>query len=162
MAWLEVLKNILIALVPAIAVAIITAIVTVRKSLRQFYSQNWWQKKADTYSNIMADLKNLFYSISELLDDAEGSADIGNEQIKKLIRNYKRSLESLKKTAAEGDFVISKEVASELKLLIKNLSDNEYKYDKEPLSDYYGRDYINIKNCNENVKKFAKQDLNVV
>ena len=52
----EITQGILIALIPALVVSIITAYVTVRLSIRQFYSQRWWDKKAEAYSQILEHL----------------------------------------------------------------------------------------------------------
>jgi len=41
----EFIQDISKYLIPALFVSIITAVVTVKLSIKQFYSQRWWEKK---------------------------------------------------------------------------------------------------------------------
>jgi len=55
----EFIQDISKYLIPALFVSIITAVVTVKLSIKQFYSQRWWEKKAEAYSHIIENLSYL-------------------------------------------------------------------------------------------------------
>lgn len=155
--WDIVLKYI----IPPLIASVLTAILTVRLSLRQFYSQKWWEKKAETYSAISADLSNLFFCIQELCSEAEGEKEFDKHTRDTLSNEFTRRFKSLKKTAASGAYIVSNEVFEVLVSLIKSLENNYYNQQKEPLSDFFGRDYKAIKSCKDNFNKLAKKDLNI-
>ena len=161
MTWLEVLKNILIALVPATAVAIITANITVKKSLRQFRSQKWWEKKAETYSAISEDLSRLFFCTKELYSDSVGEVNLDDHRIKTLDNEHGRRLESFKMILAGGAFIVSKEVHKEIEALIKNLDSNNYNQQKESFAEYLGRDWDSIEKFKDKFNELAKKDLSI-
>src|SRR6266536_1374619 len=45
--------NALAAILPGLVIAVVTAIITVRLALRRFYSERWWERKAQAYSDIL-------------------------------------------------------------------------------------------------------------
>ena len=155
--WKNILIGVLISIIPAIVVAILT----VRLSLRQFYSQKWWERKADSYSRIVRELRNLSYCIKELYAVEMGEKKLSDKRLKTLKKRHVLSFESLKITAAEGDFVISKEASQELGRLINNIEANYYNPNKDSWADYYAREYDFVEYCNVNIRKLAKNDLNV-
>lgn len=157
MDWKSILVSVLLSLIPAVVVAFIT----VRLSLRQFYSQKWWEKKAESYSKIIGSLANLFYSIKELCSEAEGEKEIGNKNYKKLINNYPQYYEIIKKASSAGAFIISKKVSIELDALVDNLENNYFNRQKESIADLYGRDFNFIKNSLEIIRILAKKDLRI-
>lgn len=156
MTWIDFWKNLIIALIPASVIAIAAVI-----SLKQFYSQKWWEKKSETYSAISGDLSNLFFCVKELCAELDGEKEFGDHRRNTLCNEYGRRYDSLKKTAAGGAYIISKEVSEELEGFIKNLESNYHHSEKEPLSDYYGRDYDLIETFKNNFNNLAKNDLNV-
>lgn len=157
MDWKNILVSVLLSLIPAVVVSFIT----VRLSLRQFYSQKWWEKKVEAYSNIIKDLKDFHYCVSELYDRETGLKQLDDNRLDKLGRTKRKSYETLKLTALEKNFVISKEAAMELDRFIKETAYDYPEQDKEPLSEYYGRLYENVEECLKNFRFFAKKDLKV-
>ena len=65
----EFTQGILVALVPSMIVSIFTAYVTVRLSMRQFYSQRWWEKRAEAYSQIIEHLTFLQFYYGEWISE---------------------------------------------------------------------------------------------
>jgi hypothetical protein len=151
----------IIVAIGTVGAAAIAAILTVRKSLKKFYSQKWWEKKAELYSCISEDLSNLFFCIKELCSESEGEKNLDSHRRDTLGNEYRRCLDSLKKTSAGGSYIISKEVSEELEILINKLENNYHNPQKESIADYYGRDYKAIETCNKNFNKFARKDLNI-
>ncbi len=53
------LFDLVIKYLPSLIIAIITAIITVHLSLRRFHSEQWWVRKADSYSKIVESLHEI-------------------------------------------------------------------------------------------------------
>jgi hypothetical protein len=157
MDWLSILTSVLISLIPATAVAFLT----VRLSIRQFYSQRWWDKKSETYASISKDLSSLFFCIQELCSESEGEKVFDNHTSSTLSNEFERRSKSLKKTVAAGAYIISNEIFDVLASLVKSLDNNYCNPREEPLSDYFNRDYNAIKNCQNNFNELAKKDLKI-
>lgn len=45
--------QLLLTLIPALIVGVATALVTVKLSIRKFYTERWWERRADAYSRIV-------------------------------------------------------------------------------------------------------------
>ena len=63
------------SLVQSIVIALVTAYVTVRLSLKQFYSQRWWEKKAEAYSAIIHSLYQMKAYVEKFRDTIEVGSD---------------------------------------------------------------------------------------
>lgn len=112
--------------IPAILVSIITAMVTVRLSIKQYQSQRWWEKKAETYNLIIKNLAELRYFIEDLLKQHEGEKVIINQD------KYNEINHAILKVTYEGNYIISDEAfkllthfRSEFKGLVKEIHENE-------------------------------------
>lgn len=87
--WINILMSVLLSLISAVVVAILT----VRLSLRQFYSQKWWEKKASLYSEIIGDLRKLFYCLKELYEVEIGEKELSNKRLDTLFKHHGLALE---------------------------------------------------------------------
>ena len=121
----ELTQGILIALVPALLVSIITAYITVRLSMRQFYSQRWWEKKAEVYSHIMEHLSYLQYHLGEWEAEFIGEKTLSKEAKERLAEGYRQSKESITKAAAIGAYIVSDNVATALAELLRELNKSD-------------------------------------
>lgn len=165
--WMNIVSDSIsggIVAIGAIGAAVIAAILTIRK----FYSQKWWEKKAETYSAISKDLGNLLFCVIEINSEFGGGKKLGSHRKETLSNEYRRRLDSLKVTAAAGDFISSKEVSKELLALVEDLENNSYNLRKEfigdfskVLGDYYKSNYQIIETRRRNFNKLAKKDLNI-
>jgi hypothetical protein len=151
-----ILQGILIALVPALVVSIITAYVTVRLSLRQFYSQRWWERKAETYSSIIEHLSYLYYYLAEWEAENLNERKLGPGTKRELSEGYRKSRESLTKAAAIGSYIVSDNAANSLKELLRELN----KYDPEGnLGADIERHYTAVEKCIAKIREEAKFSL---
>ena len=63
----NIIQEILSNLIPVVFVSIITAFIAVKLSIRQFYSQKLWEKKAEAYTQIVEQLSYLQFYYTECL-----------------------------------------------------------------------------------------------
>lgn len=148
--------GILTAIIPALFVSIITAIITVNLSMKQFYSQRWWEKKAEAYSTIIEHLSYLQIYFDAYLENAYNYKIIDKKHEEKLSSNYQQATETLKKSVAIGAYIISDEATITLKKLMVDL-------EKEDPDGNWVEDFDNyydlVKKCIAKTKEIAKKDL---
>ena len=149
-------QGILISLIPALIVSVITAVITARITLKQFYSERWWERKADTYSHIIEQLSYMAYCHGEWLDEVEGEK-IKTEEYKIRLRNlYLPAKESVRKASFTGAFIISQKAADALEQLNRQL---DY---EDPNGDWfadYEMSYKALKTCINELRVQAQKDL---
>lgn len=126
----DTIQQILVALVPSIITAILTALLAVRLSIRQFHSQRWWEKKAETYSTILERLSELQFTIGEFWEDVVLGRGIGpstgpSEEDLRLGKMHQEARVAVSKAAAMGSFIVSSEAAGVLEKLQRELQTEE-------------------------------------
>jgi hypothetical protein len=96
------------------ATAFIASYITVRLSLKRFYSQKWWEKKADAYSAIIESLHHMKRYFGEELDAIYESRELSEDHETELKRKAEKSHDELRKRADMGHFVLSEEAVAQL------------------------------------------------
>ena len=149
--------QLLLALVPALAVAVVTALITVKLSIRKFRAEKWWERKADAYSRVVEALhKHKNYDEQKyeiemkytLKDDEKTRIELENQ--------WAEANAELQRAADLGAFVISREAEEILsKFLNRRIGDPN----DEPLSDIIETDLVHVKKCLTAVKEVARKDL---
>ncbi len=146
----------LISLVPSMVIAIITAYVTVRLSLKQFYSQKWWEKKAEAYTNVIESLAIMQHYMGLWFDELITYKRSDEEVNRRFAADYQKHCDYIIKISTQGAFIISNEVANELEMLIKELNKDE----QDLIADY-DNTFSAIKKSIEKIRSLAKKDLKV-
>lgn len=152
----EFMQGIFIALIPGVVVSIITAYVTVQLSMGQFYSQKWWEKKAEAYSNIIEHLSYLQYYFEEWFAEGVHEKDLSSSDKAKLSEGYRQARESIVKAAAVGAFIVSDKTTLALETFLRELEKKDQK------GDWVGdidRCYGSVKECIEKIRKYAETEL---
>ena len=152
----EFLQGILVALIPALAVSVITAYITVRLSLKQFYSQRWWDKKAEAYSQILEHLSYLKYYYSEWFDELQADVIMSTDHKKKLFEGYQRSRESVTRAAAIGEFIVSETTTKALSRLLSELFKQHF---EENFYEAVEKSRDAVAECIKVVREDAKEAL---
>ncbi len=95
-------------------IAVIASYITVRLSLRRFYSEKWWEKKAEAYSAILEALHYMKRSFDEDLEADMLKREIPEDRKEQLRQKYREADDELKKRIDIGQFVLSDEAVAEL------------------------------------------------
>jgi hypothetical protein len=164
------LPSFLLSLTSGILIAIVTALLTVKLAQRQFATQQWWEKKAQIYSEIIEQLTLLLIANEDMemaqmadLNDDTGSAS-GEPRLRERYRVAGESLGGFRKLAAMGSFVVSETTIGALQELRSaftpylselelNLSDSSWGV------RYYGDCVSAIQRCLATIRQEAKADL---
>ena len=148
--------NISIALIPSLIVAVVTALLTVRLSLRKFYTERWWERKADAYSRIVEALhKYKKYDQQKLKIEMSYPRDDSDKE-KILEKQWADANSELQRAVDLGAFVISEQTEEIIrKFLNRRVGDPN----EDPLFELIETDLEHVKNCLSAVKQAAKDDL---
>jgi hypothetical protein len=111
--WVQTVISIASSIVSAVAVALLT----VRLSLRQFYSQRWWERKADAYSVLVESLYHIKRQLEVLRDEATSQYRMPSDPRARLSQSAAQSDQEIRKAEGVGAFVISEAAAKSLSTL---------------------------------------------
>jgi hypothetical protein len=153
----DIIKGVLIALIPSMIVAFITARLTYVMSVRQAKTHKTWEEKYETYNRSISCLSRLLYCYREWMKayDPYRCEKISGEQISAVNEKFRKVLEELNEIADAG-INISAGAADMLRKLCDELSDeadckNPYEYAREK--------HELIENCLGDIKVYSKEDL---
>jgi hypothetical protein len=150
----------ILSIIAAILISAVTSVITVQLALKQFYSQKWWERKADAYSTIIEALYHVQNDLGSTFDDAVGEINLSEDRKKSLEDESRKGYAEIYKAENIGAFVISKDAAECLTRLRKQLDSYEYHASKDWVENV-NNDYIAVKNCLEEFRNYAKRDLHV-
>lgn len=115
------MKDILINAAAAVLIAVISAFVTVKLSLRRFYSEKWWERKAKSYESIMEALHHMKKYCDEQVIAAIEDTKISETREQELEKRRKDAADEVSKAIDIGSFIISDEAVQLLSGLDKEL-----------------------------------------
>lgn len=147
--------QLLITLFPSLLVGIVTAQLTVRLSLRKFYAERWWERKAEAYSRIVEALHNHKRYLEKKLEIELAPRD-DDKREKGLEGLWSEANAELVRAADLGAFIISEEVEKILRdFLNRTIGDPNF----DPLFELIETDLKKLNSCLSEVKTAAKRDL---
>lgn len=154
----DIIKGLIIALIPAAAVAVLTAKLTVNLSVEQFRTQKWWEKKSEAYSKIVSCLSRLLYCYREWMKAYDESNPRKMSDVKKssLYDKYNLAIEEFHEAANSSVFNIS-EKAADTVLRLRN----ELEYEFDSINWFEDAKYYCelIESSIKDIKVYARDDL---
>ena len=100
---------------------IVGPLFAVHLSLRQFHSQKWWERRADSYASLMEKLAVLKYAIRLWYEDAIHSLELSQEKKEDLGAKYRIAVEQLEQSAVAASFLISDGALAAINSMIRAL-----------------------------------------
>lgn len=147
-------------LAPQILVAVITAVIasyfTSRLALKRFYSEKWWEKKAEVYAAIFEALHYMKRAYAEDIEAAMKENDVTEERQKESKKKYREARDEIAKRIDIGNFILSDEAAAELSNFQRALAKAS---DTNSWTVYIGDSYEEISNTLKRMRAIAKDDL---
>ena len=155
---MDTFNQLTLTLFPGLIIAAVTSYLTVHLSLRRFYSERWWERKAHAYSTILESMYMMRAYPTRLLRRTEQGRDVSKEIQQELQLNSQKGYDEINKAIAIGTFIISDKAASYLSDFQK-----EYKNvdDTKPLFDVMESHIAIIDNYLNIIRICAKKDLRV-
>lgn len=160
-------EQILAIFVAPIIVGSISALITNRVVFRKFISERWWEKKAETYSNIIVSLVTLANTLKFWRVDIENSwinpDHKRGKKYKQLSEEYREALLDLERKAIEGNFLISEKatiILADFFQRFDKIAEPNFSNDDEILN-YYNEIEKTVKACLGGFRFEARKDLGV-
>lgn len=114
---LDIIKSLLIGA----GVFGITAWITVKLALRRFYTEKWWERKAQAYSETIGSLAKMRVCFDKWEEELFGHKDMSPETRKKVNEEYANVKRVVENAVAAGSFIVSEEAAQVLGSFLKEL-----------------------------------------
>ena len=130
----------------------------VKMSLKQFRSTRWWEKQAESYSNIVGHLTTLQYALGAWCDESMHLRDLSKSEKETLNKKFGEAREVIEKAAAAGAYMISEEASNALTTLIEKLNKTDLRGDW--LSDL-DRHHSAVKECITEMACCSRKDLEI-
>lgn len=153
--------NLLETIGTGLIISIVTAFITVRLSLRQFYSQRWWEKKFEQYEKVLEALYHIHHVNDRLLEAAEHGKDLSPERKNSLLAKSHEGSDELEKAVSIGAFALSKKALLSLKHLRSELEENKNNFPKISYYEYLDKNVSSLNKCISELTSIARKDLSV-
>ena len=150
-------EGVLVAVFPALIGGVLSAYITARLSMRNFYSQKWWERKAEAYSRIVQSLARLQFAYEKWMADELGETQLSHEYRDELNKQYREARRLLDEATSSGAFIISGKAAS----CLEKLKDKNAKiplWENGPY-DHYKESSSVVEECISEIRECAKEDL---
>ena len=153
---MNIILEIILSSIPGLIVATIGTLLSVNLALRRFYSEKWWERKAEAYSRIVEELYHVMNNLDTYLSHFEHSREFPEDKKIELQQRANEAYKEIYKAESIGAFIISDEVA-------QTLSDMRSKEKILSFDDsIYGlidaRSKI-VSECLNQIKELAKKEL---
>ena len=162
------LTSLIFSVLSSLVVAVISSVLAARLSLRSFYSEKMWERKSDVYSRLLKALcdKKLYLDEWFRRELAYVNEDKLNEWAKERIERFrelqKGADEEVERISLIGTFLISDEVADDIKRLKTALEVAITDYEKDQyVEDAMWTERKAFERCIDDVILPAKKDLTV-
>ena len=152
--WFALLKGLL----PALVVAAFTAWLTVRLALNRFYTERWWERKANTYSELLVALHDIVRHGDEFLRSYREGDILVPEYKDRLAAKSQEGSSRLAREAALGSFVVSTKAADLLEQCRKELWGDD---PNDSIDEMIERSTEAARKCLVALNAEAKRDLRI-
>ncbi len=147
--------KVLLATVPAVISAGVTWTI-MRHSRRLYGHQQWWERKAKAYDNVVGALADLNLVLSEWEPHFASLVRLSDEYQTQLSTKRGEAVHTIKRLATTGDFLITDVAAAALLKLADSLGEDT---ETGSVIDEIARDSRAVESCIAIVKAEAKRDL---
>lgn len=151
-----VMNNLVVEYVGSLLIAVVASWVTVKFSLGRFFTEKWWERKEQAYSDIIGSLAKLRIYFARWEKEKIEHKIMSAEELKKLNKEYQLAKEVIENAVVVGSFVISEEAADRLATFLKDLEQETIRGDLlEDIERHYGQ----ADECIGTLREIAKKDL---
>ena len=112
--------SIIMVVVNAISI-LLASWLTVRLALRRFYTEKWWERKVQAYSEIIGSLAKMRICFDKWFDEDIELRKVSPEARKRVNEEYASARRVIENAEAVGSFIISEEAAKVLGSFLKEL-----------------------------------------
>ena len=152
--WLGFLSQI----VAGVVIAMVTAVVTVRLSLRSFYSERWWERKAEAYTAVIESLHHMKRYDDTMLELTYEGRELAEERKNELLERSQKAYDEFKRLMDVGSFVLAPDAMEELRTLEKEFRKAG---NAQTWHDHLEISLAATQVCLDNLRQIGRKDLKV-
>jgi len=148
--------SVILEVIKSLLIVVAASWVTVRFSLRRFYTEKWWERKAQAYSKVIGSLARMRMYFDRWMEELIEHRVMSGEEKEKFEKEYRLAREVIKNAVAVGSFILSEEAAHILEAFLKQLEEEHIRHDwLKDIERHYGQ----ATECIIRLREIAKKDL---
>lgn len=155
------MNPLLASIISGLLVAVVTAHLTVRLSLRRFYSERWWERKADAYTDIIEALHAKLEFLEAFFAVRYDDVALTDEDIGQMRSASKEADKKVDKLVRIGTFVISEEIEAIFERYQLSRARVRRETQDDDDEEQIRREHEVIDRCLAEVRDAAMRDLKV-
>lgn len=132
----------------------LAAFLTMRLTLKRFYRERTWERKAAAYTVVFEGLHDMLEFHSEHFDAAVARRDLTPARAAELQLRYRKAKDDVKRRIAGETWLLDEQVAEVISGLWRDLQKQHTSWEEE-LDDGYGY----IANAQQKIRDIARADL---
>jgi len=146
--------QLVIQIIVAFGGAWLAAFLTMRLTLKRFYRERIWERKAAAYTVVFEGLHDMSQFHSEHFDAAIEQRDLSAERTVELQTRYRTAQDDVKRKIAGETWLLDEGVAEVIKVLWRNLEKRHSNW-QEHLDESYGY----VADAQREIRNIARADL---
>lgn len=149
----------LISFLSSVGVAVLASYVTVQLSLKNFYSQKWWESKAAAYSRIIESLYDLKRYLEHRISIYGTEHEDEDDQTGELEAKSSKGWDEIARVTGIGAYIVSDEAINQLKKLHEDRG--AAFRNTNTIYEYWVISLAALDTCIGHLRECAKKDLKV-
>lgn len=150
------MSSLILDIIKALLIGAVVSWITVRLALRRFYTEKWWERKAQAYSEIIGSLAKMRICFDKWENEELRYKEIRVEARKKVNEEYTNAKRVIEDTVAVGSFIVSEKAAEVLSLFLKELQKEDIQGN---WPNDFGRHHSEVIKCIARLREIAKREL---
>ena len=140
----------------AILIGAISSLITANLAFRKYRTERWWERKAETYTQLIESLHNLKAFFEANYEATMNMTEVPKEIDTDLDKKFKAAHQEISKLIDTGAFLLSEEACSRLK---KYREESKAASESINWMEYLDSDGAATSECLEDMIRLAKIDL---
>ena len=141
--------------------ASIAAYVTDRLSRRRFIQEQWWERKASAYADIIEGLVSFAHSLDRSWEESVTKrGSVAKKEIDTITQEQREARARIERAAIGGDYIISEKAANALSELMEHLDKAPERFEHSWI-DFLVANTNATRSCLDLVRRESQRDLGV-
>ncbi|MBJ8454301.1 hypothetical protein I6M90_21410 [Acinetobacter bereziniae] len=149
-------QNLLISIISGSVIAIISSYLTSMWTMKKFYTEKWWDRKEQAYTEIINALYDMTQFYKVFREDYGQHDFISKNRSSELHQQHSIALKKIHRATDLASIYVADDA---VKVLVHLRNRESLDYDSNPLWEVYELEYINHNQTLEEILKIARKDL---
>ena len=148
--------SVIVDIIRSAIIIVVASWITVKLALRRFYTEKWWERKAQAYSEIIGSLAKMRVCFDKWEEELFEHKKTSPEARKRVSEEYASAKRVIENAVAVGSFIVSEEAAEVLGSFLKELQKEDIQGNwLKDLDRHHGE----VIKCIARLREIAKREL---